>query len=45
MTPAVAHYEQVDEVRAKRQRVLDAAYAAHPERLVKGRPIAPYAPD
>ncbi len=45
MTPAVVHHEQVDEVRAKRQRVLDAAYVAHPERFVKGRPIAPNAPD
>jgi putative transposase len=45
MTPAVVHYKQADEVRAKRQRVLDEAYAAHPERFVKGRPIAPKAPD
>ena len=45
MTPAVVHYGQADEVRAKRQRVLDEAYAAHPERFVKGRPIAPKAPE
>jgi len=45
MTPAVVHYGQADEVRAKRQRVLDEAYAAHPERFVKGRPIAPKEPD
>lgn len=45
MTPAVVHYGQADEVRAKRQHVLDKAYAAHPERFVKGRPIAPRAPD
>jgi putative transposase len=45
MTPAVVHFEQVDEVRAKRQRVLDVAYVAHPERFVKGRPIAPNVPD
>ncbi len=45
MTPAVVHYGQADEVRAKRQRVLDGAYAAHPERFVKGHPIAPKAPD
>ena len=45
MTPAVVHYGQADEVRAKRQHVLDEAYAAHPERFVKGRPIAPKAPD
>lgn len=45
MTPAVVHHEQVDEVRAKRQRVLDEVYAAHPERFVKGRPIAPKVPN
>jgi len=45
MTPAVVHYKQADEVRAKRQHVLDEAYAAHPERFVKGRPLAPKAPD
>lgn len=45
MTPAVVHHEQVDEVRAKRQRVLDEAYAAHPERFVEGRPIAPKVPN
>jgi hypothetical protein len=45
MTPAVVHFGQADEVRARRQHVLDEAYAAHPERFVKGRPIAPKAPD
>jgi putative transposase len=45
MTPTVVHHRQVDEVRAKRQRVLDEAYASHPERFVKGNPIAPKAPD
>jgi putative transposase len=45
MTPAVVHYGQADEVRAKRQRILDEAYTAHPERFVKGHPIAPKAPD
>jgi putative transposase len=45
MTPAVVHYGQVDEVRVQRQHVLDKAYAAHPERFVKGRPIAPKAPE
>jgi len=45
MTPAMVHYQRVDEVRASRQRVLDAAYAARPERFTKGRPLAPQAPD
>jgi putative transposase len=45
MTPTVVHYGQTDLVRAERQRALDRAYAAHPERFVKGRPLAPTAPD
>jgi putative transposase len=45
MTPAVVHYGQADEIQAQRQHVLDKAYAAHPERFVKGRPLAPKAPD
>lgn len=45
MTPATVHYNQVDEVYEKRQRVLDAAYAAHPERFVGGRPTPPKAPE
>jgi len=45
MTPAVIHYGQSNEVRAKRQQALDEAYAAHPERFVKGRPLAPKAPN
>jgi len=45
MTPAVVHSQGVDEVRANRQRVLDEAYAAHPERFTNGRPLAPKAPD
>jgi len=45
MTPAVVHSQQVDKIRASRQRVLDEAYAAHPERFVKGRPLAPKVPD
>jgi len=38
LTPAQVHFGQVDEVVASRQGVLDAAYAAHPERFVRGRP-------
>jgi transposase InsO family protein len=38
MTPATVHYGQVKSVRERRQAVLDAAYAAHPERFVAGRP-------
>jgi putative transposase len=45
MTPTVVHYGQADEIRANRQHVLNEAYAAHPERFVKGRPIAAKAPN
>lgn len=35
LTPATVHYGQAAALLEKRQRVLDAAYAAHPERFVK----------
>ena len=38
LTPAAVHFGQAATVRAHRQHVLTAAYAAHPERFVKGRP-------
>jgi len=38
LTPAVVHYGLADGVRDQRQRVLAAAFAAHPERFVKGTP-------
>jgi putative transposase len=38
LTPAVVHFGQAATVRAQRQQVLTAAYAAHPERFVNGRP-------
>ena len=38
LTPAVVHFGQAAAVRAHRDRVLTAAYAAHPERFVNGRP-------
>ena len=38
LTPAVVHFGQAAPVRAQRQQVLAAAYAAHPERFVNGRP-------
>ena len=36
--PADVHYGRAPEIVAARQRVLDAAHAAHPERFVRGRP-------
>jgi putative transposase len=38
LTPAVVHYGVAAAVRERRQQVLATAYAAHPERFVKGRP-------
>jgi putative transposase len=39
-TPADVFYGRVEDVAATRQRALDAAYAAHPERFPNGPPIA-----
>lgn len=36
--PADVHYGRAPDIVAARQRVLDAAHAAHPERFVRGRP-------
>jgi len=44
MTPAVVHYGKAEKVREEWQQVLDAAYAARPERFVQGRPTAPQLP-
>src|SRR5437762_1674809 len=40
LAPADVHFGQVDQRIAERQAALDAAFAAHPERFVRGRPIA-----
>ncbi len=39
MHPADVHYGRTADIVAARQRVLDVAHAAHPERFVAGRPI------
>jgi len=44
LTPADVHFGHVDERIAERQAVLDAAYALHPERFPRGRPIAAQPP-
>ena len=44
MTPATVHYSEVQRVQEQRQQALDAAYAAHPERFVGGRPTPPQLP-
>jgi putative transposase len=45
MTPATVHHGQAETVRRQRQRVLLAAYAAHPERFVRGVPVPPELPN
>ncbi len=44
LTPEVVHYGRAAEVLAQRQQVLDAAYAAHPERFVNRAPRVPTLP-
>jgi putative transposase len=44
MTPAAMHSGEAARLFTERQRTLSAAYAAHPERFVKGRPIPPALP-
>ena len=44
MTPATVHYGQAQQLTEQRQEVLQAAYALHPERFVRGEPIPPSLP-
>jgi putative transposase len=44
MTPAAVHYGQAKQLHAARARVLEAAYAARPERFVRGTPTPPTLP-
>jgi putative transposase len=44
MTPDQVHYGQADEVHAARQKILDLAYTANPERFVKKFPNPPLKP-
>jgi putative transposase len=44
LTPATVHYGQAQAVLDRRQQVLQAAYAAHPERFVRGMPTPPSLP-
>jgi putative transposase len=45
MPPKVVHYGEGEKLRAQRALVLEAAYAAHPERFVRGKPEAPALPE
>jgi len=44
LTPASVHYGQAKLILSQRQQVLQAAYTAHPERFVHGRPHVPDLP-
>jgi len=44
MTPAAVHYGRAKELHAERARVLAAAYAAKPERFLRGTPQPPALP-
>ena len=44
LTPATVHYGQAQAVIDRRQKVLQAAYVAHPERFVRGEPKLPSLP-
>jgi putative transposase len=45
MTPAAVHYGLAERIYEQRRQVLAAAYAAHPERFVAGKPTPPRWPD
>jgi len=44
LTPVTVHYGQAQAVFEQRQKVLQAAYAAYPERFVRGEPRLPSLP-
>jgi putative transposase len=44
LTPADVHFGRIEPVVAQRQAALDAAFAAHPERFPRGRPVHPRPP-
>ena len=45
MLPAMVHYGHTDQIQQARQRVLEGAFAAHPERFVRGVCTPPMVPD
>jgi putative transposase len=44
LTPADVHYGRAEQILTARRQVLDAAFAAHPERFVRRPPIPPRLP-
>jgi putative transposase len=45
LTPAVVHFGEAQQVREKRQLILQTAFALHPERFVRGLPKPPTLPE
>jgi len=45
LTPAIVHAGRATQVLQQRQRVLDAAFQAHPERFVRGQPLPGVLPE
>jgi putative transposase len=45
MAPAMVHYGKAEQVSSQRQAVLASAFAAHPERFVRGRSMPPSLPE
>ena len=45
MTPAMVHYGHAQHIQTERQKILGVAFAAHPERFVRGMPGVPRLPD
>jgi putative transposase len=43
-TPAAVHFEQAESIQLERARVLESAFAAHPERFVRQLPVPPPLP-
>ena len=39
LTPADVHYDRAEQISTQRQQVLEAAYAAHPERFVRSEDV------
>ncbi len=45
MTPAMVHYGRAQQIQTERQKILEVAFAAHPERFVRGTPEVPRLPE
>jgi len=45
LTPETVHFGRAEEILRRRNRILQQAYASHPERFVRGLPSAPRLPE